>query len=323
MAVGPIVGSTSVDLASASPPHSCQCNDWRERFRVILSDFRFLPGGRILAAAGTERHTTLLNSFVMGPMEDSANGIFSALREAMVTLQAGGGVGVDFSTLQPLGALAQASSGVASGPVSFMAVWEAANSALASNNVRRGAMMVTLRCDHPDIEAFIEAKLVSGVLPHFKLSVALTDDFMHALETDSAWPLVFPLGQRPLPADGEVCERVTTTRPCGEVPLPALWRLQPGVDQPDPLCARAFWSTCQAGLDARHFDLNPRHGLPVVHRDRQEEGRFSRRRKNQIRRQSVRARAVARVARWHCRAWHSQQPPAGGGACRCHQPAGQ
>lgn len=121
-------------------------NEWRERFRAILSDFRFLPGGRILASAGTSRRATLFNCFVMGPMEDSIQGIFNALREAMLTLQAGGGVGVDFSTLRPAGSLAVASGGLASGPVSFMKVWEEANTVLESNKLRRGVMMATLRC---------------------------------------------------------------------------------------------------------------------------------------------------------------------------------
>jgi len=129
-----------------------------------------------------------------------------------------------------MGSLALASAGVASGPVSFMGVWEAANTVLESNNVRRGAMMATLRCDHPDIEAFIEAKLAGGVLPHFNLSVALTDDFMHAVETDSPWPLVFPLGQHPVPVGGEVCERDwsgdTTPQLClvhRRIPARVLW----------------------------------------------------------------------------------------------------
>ncbi|MDO8775811.1 MAG: adenosylcobalamin-dependent ribonucleoside-diphosphate reductase [Burkholderiaceae bacterium] len=183
-------------------------DDWRERFRTILSDFRFLPGGRILAGAGTSRRATLFNCFVMGPLEDSIQGIFNALREAMLTLQAGGGVGVDFSTLRPVGSLAIASGGVASGPVSFMKVWEAANTVLESNNLRRGAMMATLRCDHPDIESFIESKTSGATLPHFNLSVAVTDEFMRAVEEDGPWPLVFPLGQHPIPVGGEVCERI-------------------------------------------------------------------------------------------------------------------
>lgn len=214
-------------VAGAEAQHH---NEWRERFRAILGDFRFLPGGRILAAAGTSRHATLFNCFVMGPLEDSIQGIFNGLREAMLTLQAGGGVGVDFSTLRPAGALAVASGGVASGPVSFMNVWECANSVLESSNVRRGAMMATLRCDHPDIEMFIDAKIQGDALPHFNLSVLLTQDFMRAVEDDGPWPLVFPLGDRPVPAGGEVCERVwsdrVTPQPClvyRRLPARALW----------------------------------------------------------------------------------------------------
>ncbi len=183
-------------------------DDWRQHFRTILNDFRFLPGGRILANAGTLNRSTLLNCFVAGTLEDSIQGIFNGLREAMVTLQVGGGVGVDFSTLRPAGSLALASAGVASGPVSFMGVWDAANAELASHNLRRGAMMATLRCDHPDIEAFIDAKTTGGVLPHFKLSVAVTDDFMRAVADDNAWPLIFPLGHHPIPVGAEVCERL-------------------------------------------------------------------------------------------------------------------
>lgn len=192
-------------VAGAEASHH---NEWRERYRAILQDFRFLPAGRILAGAGTSRRATLFNSFVMGPIEDSISGIFNALREAMVTLQAGGGVGVDFSTLRPAGTPALASGGVASGPVSFMKVWEAANTQLESGNLRRGAMMAALRCDHPDIERFIEAKIACPALRYFSLSVLLNDEFMRAVEQDGPWALVFPLGERPVPADGEVCERV-------------------------------------------------------------------------------------------------------------------
>ena len=182
-------------------------NEWRERFRSILSDFRFLPGGRILASAGTSRRATLFNCFVMGPIEDSLQGIFQALREVMVTLQAGGGVGLDFSTLRPAGCVAAASDSVASGPVSFVNVWETASTVLESGNQRRGAMMATLRCDHPDIETFIEAKVSGAALPHFNLSVMVSDEFMHAVDEDGPWPLIFPLGERPIPVGAEVCER--------------------------------------------------------------------------------------------------------------------
>lgn len=205
-------------------------NEWRERFRAILTDFRFLPGGRILAAVGTSRRATLFNCFVMGPLEDSLHGIFNALRETMVTLQAGGGVGLDFSTLRPAGSLAVSSGGLASGPVSFMQVWEQANTVLESGNQRSAAMLATLRCDHPDIESFIDAKITAAALPHFKLSVLVTDEFMRAVEEDGPWPLVFPLGEQPIPAGGEVCERVWSAgvapqlcRVHRRLPARALW----------------------------------------------------------------------------------------------------
>lgn len=205
-------------------------DEWRQRFRTILNDFRFLPGGRILAAAGTTRGTTLFNCFVMGAMEDSIHGIFNALRETMVTLQAGGGAGIDFSTLRPAGSAVVTSGGAASGPVSFMSIWEAANTVLESGNLRRGAMMATLRCDHPDIESFVEAKMQDDALTHFNLSVLITDDFMRALEEDGAWPLVFPLGARPIPQGGEVCERIwsdgTAAQLCRvhrRIPARSLW----------------------------------------------------------------------------------------------------
>lgn len=194
-------------------------DEWRQRFRAILSDFKFLPGGRILAGAGTHRGTTLFNCFVMGPVEDSLHGIFNALRETMVTLQAGGGTGIDFSTLRPAGARAVSSGSTATGPVSFMHLWEAANSILESGNLRRGAMMATLRCDHPDIETFVQAKAAAGVLTHFNLAVLITDDFMRALEEDQPWPLVFPLGSHAIPNGAEVCERIWSGGTAPEVCL--------------------------------------------------------------------------------------------------------
>lgn len=192
-------------VSGAEPHHQ---NDWRERFQAMLSDWRFLPGGRILAGAGTSHRVTLFNALAMGPIEDSVQGIFNALRESMLCLQAGGAIGIDFSTLRPALTPALSSGTVASGPVSFMSVWQAANTVLETGNRRRSAMLATLRCDHPDIEAFIDAKLDTGALSHFKLSVLLNDEFMQVLQEDGPWPLVFPLGEHPIPAGGEVCERV-------------------------------------------------------------------------------------------------------------------
>jgi ribonucleoside-diphosphate reductase alpha chain len=165
---------------------------WAERFLGILEDFRFLPGGRIQAGVGTERNVTLFNCFVMGPIEDSIPGIFAALQEAAVTMQQGGGIGCDFSTLRPQGVQARGVGNIASGPVSFMQVWDAMCGTILSTGARRGAMMATLRCDHPDIEAFVAAKQRAGQLRHFNLSVLVSDAFMTAVRAGGAWPLVFP-----------------------------------------------------------------------------------------------------------------------------------
>lgn len=224
---------------------------WRSRFAALLRDFQFLPGGRIQAGSGTNRRVSLFNCFVMGPIEDSIDGIFRALHEGAVTMQQGGGVGYDFSTLRPHGMGARGSIGVASGPVSFMDVWDAMCATIQSTGARRGAMMATLRIDHPDIEAFITAKQRAGRLRHFNLSVLVSDAFMQALEADADWALSFPPGQvvrqvkarvlwrRLLQASyarGEpgvlfidrinrlnnlwYCEQISATNPCGEVPLP-------------------------------------------------------------------------------------------------------
>jgi ribonucleoside-diphosphate reductase alpha chain len=250
-------------------------NEWHERFRTILSDFRFLPGGRILAGAGTPHRATLFNCFVMGQMEDSVQGIFNTLRESMLTLQAGGSVGIDFSTLRPAGASAVATGGVASGPLSFMDVWEGASSVLESGNVRGGALMATLRCDHPDIESFVDAKLFGPPLPHFKLSVAVTDDFMRAVEEDATWPLVFPLGQHPIPAGGEVCERVwsggMTPQLClvhRRMPARALWdkllEAEYASAQPDVLFIDRINRDNNLWYCERIATTNPRGEVPLA-----------------------------------------------------------
>lgn len=165
---------------------------WYEKFLGILDGFHFLPGGRILAGAGTTRQVTLINCFVMGLLDDSMEGIFEALKEGALTMQQGGGVGYDFSTLRPRGSRAQHTGTVASGPVSFMRIWDAMCATILSTGARRGAMMATLRCDHPDIEEFIDAKRAADSLQRFNLSVLLTDAFMQAVKDNADWPLIFP-----------------------------------------------------------------------------------------------------------------------------------
>src|SRR5690348_11055525 len=164
---------------------------WAERFYDAMSGFKFLPAGRLVAGAGAGRNVTLFNCFVMGTIPDDMSGIFTHLREAALTMQQGGGIGYDFSTLRPKGAPVKGVGADASGPLSFMDVWDAMCRTIMSAGHRRGAMMATLRCDHPDIDAFIEAKRTPGRLRMFNLSVLVSDAFMEAVKNDQPWELKF------------------------------------------------------------------------------------------------------------------------------------
>lgn len=191
-------------LAAVERP---ECADgWSNKFYGLLQDFKFLPGGRILAGAGTRRRVTLLNCFVMGGIEESISGIFETLKESALTLQQGGGVGLDFSTFRPNGMVVQQVGAVASGPISFMHIWDGMCSTILATGARRGAMMATLSCDHPDIEAFIDAKRDPKSLRHFNLSVLVSDAFVAAVKQDAEWPLVFPLATDE-DVSGDVIER--------------------------------------------------------------------------------------------------------------------
>ena len=176
-------------LAEAEAPDARA--KWSDQFFEALSDFKFLPAGRILAGAGAKRSVTLFNCFVMGTVPDDMGGIFTHLREAALTMQQGGGIGYDFSTLRPKGAPVKGVGADASGPLSFMDVWDAMCRTIMSAGHRRGAMMATLRCDHPDIEAFIDAKQVAGRLRMFNLSVLVSDAFMAAVKNYEPWELKF------------------------------------------------------------------------------------------------------------------------------------
>ena len=174
---------------------------WEPRFYAALENFKFLPAGRITAGAGTGRHVTLFNCFVMGTVPDTMSGIFDALKEAALTMQQGGGIGYDFSTIRPKGAEVKGVAADASGPLSFMDVWDAMCRTIMSAGSRRGAMMATMRCDHPDIEAFIAAKKDPARLRMFNLSVLVTDPFMAAVKADANWQLTFNgLTYKTLPA---------------------------------------------------------------------------------------------------------------------------
>src|SRR5215472_6003822 len=235
-------------VAEAEPEEQRQA--WAAKFYEALAGFHFLPAGRILAGAGTARSVTLFNCFVMGTIPDDMGGIFAHLREAALTMQQGGGIGYDFSTLRPRGAPVKGVGADASGPLSFMDVWDAMCRTIMSAGYRRGAMMATMRCDHPDIEAFIEAKREPGRLRMFNLSVLVADAFMQAVEENAPWELSFGgTVWKVLPArelwdkimratyayaePGVIfidrinhrnnltyCEQITATNPCGEQPLP-------------------------------------------------------------------------------------------------------
>ncbi|WP_296940155.1 adenosylcobalamin-dependent ribonucleoside-diphosphate reductase [uncultured Marivita sp.] len=225
-------------------------NVWEERFYGALEDFKYLPAGRITAGAGTARSVTLFNCFVMGTIPDSMGGIFEMLKEAALTMQQGGGIGYDFSTIRPKGADVKGVAADASGPLSFMDVWDAMCRTIMSAGSRRGAMMATMRCDHPDVEDFIGAKADAARLRMFNLSVLVTDDFMEAVKTDRSWDLVFDgkvyrtvqardLWNRIMRATYDYAEpgvifidrinqannlsyveTIAATNPCGEQPLP-------------------------------------------------------------------------------------------------------
>ena len=255
---------------------------WEERFYAALEGFKFLPAGRITAGAGTGRAVTLFNCFVMGTIPDTMSGIFEALREAALTMQQGGGIGYDFSTIRPRGAEVKGVAADASGPLSFMDVWDAMCRTIMSAGSRRGAMMATMRCDHPDIEVFIEAKKDAARLRMFNLSVLITDPFMAAVKADGPWELVF--GGRvykTLPArdlwnrimrntydfaePGVIfidrinaannlgyVEQIAATNPCGEQPLPPYGACLLGSINLPRLVSGAF--TAGAKLDVSALD---------------------------------------------------------------------
>ena len=161
-----------------------------QEFYDALEDWKYTPAGRIVAGAGTERAVTLFNCYVMGTIPDSMSGIFEMLREAALTMQQGGGIGYDFSTIRPKSSLVKKLGADASGPLSFMDCWDAMCRTVMSAGSRRGAMMATMRCDHPDIMDFITAKSDAARLRMFNLSVLVTDAFMEAVEADGDWFLM-------------------------------------------------------------------------------------------------------------------------------------
>jgi ribonucleoside-diphosphate reductase alpha chain len=246
--IGETIARVAAAVSEIERPELRDC--WRTRFTEALTNFRFIPAGRILAGAGTNRAVTLFNCFVMGTIPDSLDGIFAHLRQAAVTMQQGGGVGMDFSTIRPSGSPVRGVGAEASGPLSFMDCWDSMCRTVESAGQRRGAMMGCLRIDHPDIEAFIDAKRDPARLRNFNISVLVPDAFMKALATDDDWPLIFDgktyrtisaksLWERLMHATYETaepgcifvdrvnamnnlayCETISASNPCGEQMLP-------------------------------------------------------------------------------------------------------
>ncbi|AWB47215.1 adenosylcobalamin-dependent ribonucleoside-diphosphate reductase [Gemmobacter aquarius] len=253
---------------------------WEAKFYAALEGFKYLPAGRITAGAGTGRSVTLFNCFVMGTVPDNMGGIFDGLKEAALTMQQGGGIGYDFSTIRPRGAEVKGVAADASGPLSFMDVWDAMCRTIMSAGSRRGAMMATMRCDHPDIEAFIEAKKDPARLRMFNLSVLVTDPFMAAVKADGPWELVFDgkvyktvqaldLWNRIMKNTFEFaepgvifidrinamnnlayCETIAATNPCGEQPLPPYGACLLGSINMATLVADAFTPSARVDLAA-------------------------------------------------------------------------
>lgn len=238
-------------VANAAAAKEKDREKWSSEFFRILDGCKFIPGGRIVANAGTARsEVTMFNCFVMNKIDDSIDGVFETVKESALTQKQGGGVGFDFSTIRPSGAPIKGCEASASGPLSFMQVLDSTCRTIMSAGQRRGAQMGIMRCDHPDIEKFITAKRKNAALQMFNLSVAITDKFIEAVRKDAPWDLVFggkvykTVRARELwdlimhstydfAEPGFIiidrinkmnnlayCEEIRATNPCGEQPLP-------------------------------------------------------------------------------------------------------
>lgn len=176
----------------------------QKEFFELMSELKFIPGGRILAYAGRGNDkATLSNCYVMPDPEDSMESIMESLHNCALTMKAGGGIGLNFSNLRPEGAYIKGTDSKSSGPVSFMQMWNAMSRTISGVGHRKGAMMAVMNIDHPDIEKFIHAKrnntASNPVLEMFNISVAITDDFIDAVINDKEWNLMF---------NGEICKTV-------------------------------------------------------------------------------------------------------------------
>lgn len=167
---------------------------WEDAYCREMESLRFIPGGRILAAAGANKpKATLSNCFVMAPVPDDMGGIMDALKDGALTMQAGGGIGINFSNLRPYGSPVGGTGSIASGPLDFMHMWNAMSMNISGVGDRKGAMIAVLNCDHPDIMKFITSKAGNTkdhkVLEKFNISVGVTEEFIWHVKDDKEWDL--------------------------------------------------------------------------------------------------------------------------------------
>jgi len=257
-------------------------------FRDILLEQRFLPAGRVQSSMGSPRQVTPYNCFVSETIQDSMDGIMGAARDAAQTMRLGGGIGYDFSTLRPKGAMIKSLDSRSSGPISFMGIFDSICKTISSAGHRRGAQMGVLRVDHPDIEEFIRAKNNSTELTQFNISVGVTDKFMQAVKSDGDFNLTFKgrvyktvkakaLWDDILRSTWDwaepgilfidrinrknnlwYCETISATNPCGEQPLP-----------PNGACLLGSFNLTKYIKVSSHgfrvFDMDMfRHDIPIV-----------------------------------------------------------
>ena len=166
-------------------------DEHRTAFKNILLNQRYMPAGRVQAAMGSPKNVTAYNCFVSGTIKDSMDSIMDKAKEAAETMRRGGGIGFDFSRIRPRNDRIVSLDSSASGPVSFMAIFDSVCNTIVSAGHRRGAMMAVLRVDHPDIEEFIRAKKDSTTLTNFNVSVGVTDEFMDCVAKNKLFSLEF------------------------------------------------------------------------------------------------------------------------------------
>ena len=224
---------------------------WEKEFYWALEDFKFVPGGRILTGAGANSDVTFYNCFVLPCPDDSRGGIMDSVKNMVEIMARGGGVGVNLSSLRPRGSYVKGVNGTASGAVSFGALYSFSTGLVTQGGSRRGALMLMMNDDHPDIEEFITVKRTMGQMTNANLSIAVSDAFMEALKADKDWDLkwegkvyktvkasyIWDLITQSAHASGEpgivflercqqevnswYFEKIVCVNPCGEQPLPA------------------------------------------------------------------------------------------------------